>query len=141
VPPHFPWDAVALAPADEGDAADLAAAIDRLGPLVATLGIAVAPDGADDALRLLEPHFGDSAVDVAIVPTEDPSELLVPGRVVLARWGSDLVARAEDARLPVHPYALPSLFAVPPDTERWQALDPAAALPAAPASGPVRSRG
>ena len=37
--------------------------------------------------------------------------------------------------------ALPSLFAVPPDRERWQTLDPAAALPAAPESAPVRSRG
>ena len=141
VPPHFPWDAVALAPADEDDAADLAAAIDRLGPLLGTLGIAAPPDRADEALRLLEPHFGDTDLDVAIVPTADPAEMLVPGRVVLARWGSDLVARAEEAKLPVHPYALPSLFAVPPDRERWQTLDPDAALPATPETGPVRSRG
>jgi hypothetical protein len=78
---------------------------------------------------------------VAVVPTEDPAELFVPGRTVLARWGSDLVAEAENALLPVHPYALPSLFAVPPDQGRWQTLDAGAALPAAPPRGPVRSRG
>ena len=141
VPPHFPWDAVALAPSSDADAADLAAAIDRLGPLVASLGIAVPTAGADDALSLLEPYFGDTSLDVAVVPTEDPAELFVPGRVVLARWVSDLVAEAENALLPVHPYALPSLFAVAPDRDRWQTLDPGAALPAAAPPRPVRSRG
>jgi hypothetical protein len=48
--------------------------------------------------------------------------------VVFARWGSDVVAEAEGAGLPVYPYAMPDPFAEPPDVRLWQALDAAATL-------------
>jgi hypothetical protein len=127
--PSVPLDAVTVAPGDVDDAAALGALVEELGPLLGALAIAVDPDGVDDAMRLLEPVFGDTDLEVAVIPTRDYRELLVPGRVVFARWGSDVVAEAEGAGLPVYPYAMPDPFAEPPDTDRWQALDAAACLP------------
>lgn len=128
-PPRIPFEAIARAPTSEEDAAALAAGATGLGELLGTLAITVEPERLDDAMRLLEPAFGNTVLDVAVVPTDDHRALFTPGRVVLARWGSDVVAQAEDAGVPVHPYAIPDPFAEPPDTERWQALDVDACLP------------
>jgi glycosyltransferase involved in cell wall biosynthesis len=129
VPPHRPFDAVAPAPEDAEEAAALGGLVAGFAPLLASLGIGVRPDRVDQAMALLEPYFGDTDLDVAVVPTADMSELLVPGRLVLAKWESELVARAEAAGLPVQPYGMPDRFARPPDPARWEVADPSAALP------------
>jgi hypothetical protein len=128
VPPRVPFDAVTSAPAHDDEAAALAAVVAELGPLVARLGIAVDPERAEDLMRLLEPYFGETVLDVSLIPTDAGTDLFEPGRLVLAPWGSDLIAQAEDAHLPVYPYALPSQFAVPPDVSRWEALDASATI-------------
>jgi hypothetical protein len=140
VPPRAPFDAVTSAPGTDDEAAALAGAVAELGPLLARLGIAVRPGDADDLMALLEPHFGQTALDVALIPAGGPSDLFQPGRLVLARWGSDLVSEAEAAHLPVYPYALPSLFAAPPDLSRWEAIDAEAVLaPSASDAGAVHT--
>ena len=95
----------------------------ELGSLLERLAIAVPTEGVDDAMALLEPHFGDTELDVSVIPTDDPADLYKPGRVVIAKWGSDDVAQAESAGLPVHPYAMPDPFAQPPDPEKWETVD------------------
>jgi hypothetical protein len=129
VPPRLPFEAVALAPGDAGEAAALAAAVTELGELLGQLAIAVEEGRAEEAMALLEPHFGESSLDVALLPTGQPAELLRPGRIALARWGGEFVAQAEAAAVPVYPYAMPDPFADPPDPSAWQTVDPAACLP------------
>jgi hypothetical protein len=126
--PQIPFEAVAPAPSDAGEAAALAAAVEEIGGLLASLAIAVAPDRVDESMALLEPAFGDTDLAVDVIPTADVAELFAAGRLVLARWGSDLVAQAEEAAMPVYPYAMPDPFAEPPDVRLWQALDAAATL-------------
>lgn len=130
VPPHVPFDAVAVTPETEADAAALAGLVERLGTLVTSLAIAARPDRAEQAMTLLEPYFGDTALDVSIVPTEEPADLLEPGRLALAKWKSDFAVQAEEAHVPVQPYALPDRFAQPAEAARWEIYDAAAALPA-----------
>jgi glycosyltransferase involved in cell wall biosynthesis len=127
-PPRLPYDAVAPAPDTEDDAAALRGLVDRLGPLLGALAIAVEPDGAERAMGLLEPFFGDTEEDVSIVPTETTKDLLLPGRLALARWESDFVAQAEDAGVPVQPYAMPDRFRQPAETARWEIFDAGRAL-------------
>jgi glycosyltransferase involved in cell wall biosynthesis len=126
--PGIPLDGVTSAPGSAADAAALAAAVAELGALLERLAIAVYPDRVDEAMALLEPHFGETELDVAVVPTQSPAELYRPGRIVLARWGSDAVAEAEAAGLPVYPYAMPDPFADPPDPDKWETVDPDATL-------------
>lgn len=121
--PGIPFDGITTAPADAADAAALAAAVDELGPLLERLAIAVPPDRVDDAMALLEPHFGETVLDVSVIPTDDARELYRPGRLVIARWGSGDVTHAEDAGLPVHPYAMPDPFGRPPDPGKWETVD------------------
>jgi GT2 family glycosyltransferase len=128
-PPGIPLEGVTAAPEDAGGAAALGAAVAELGPLLERLAIAVHPERVDAAMALLEPHFGDTELDVAVIPAEDPRELYRPGRVVLARWGSDDITEAEDAGLPVHPYAMPDPFGRPPDPDMWETVDPSGNLP------------
>jgi len=126
--PGIPFDAVTTAPGSAEDASALAAAVEELGALLERLAIAVPPDRVDDAMALLEPHFGETALDVAVIPTDDAQELYRPGRLVIARWGSADVANAEGAGLPVHPYAMPDPFGRPPDPEKWETVDLSANL-------------
>jgi hypothetical protein len=128
-PPRAPYDAVARAPVDAVDAAALAATAHALMPLLARLVIAVEPDRLDAAMALLEPCFGTTELDVVVVPTADHRELIIPGCLVVARWGSELVAEAEDAGVPVHPYDIPDPFVQPPDASRWQTVDIQRCLP------------
>jgi hypothetical protein len=127
--PPVPFEGVASAPVDREDAAAFAAGIAELGPLLERLAIAVHPDAVDAAMALLEPHFGETELDVAVIPAEDPRELYLPGRIVLARWGSDAVDVAEGAGLPVHPYAMPDPFGEPADPGMWETVDPEGNLP------------
>ena len=85
--PRLPFDAVTVTPESAADARALHALADRLGPLLASLAIVVDPDGVDDAMAVIEPVFGDTHLDVAIIPTADVGELLLPGRLAIARWG------------------------------------------------------
>ncbi|MFZ1997713.1 MAG: glycosyltransferase [Solirubrobacteraceae bacterium] len=126
--PAFPLEAVAPLPERPEDVAGLAAAVRELDGLLGRVLIAVAPDDAQRAFARLEPAFGDTDTDVALVTTTDPLSLLEPGRIALARWGSDLVAAAEARRVPVHPYAIPSRFDDPPDETVWQTVDRDACL-------------
>jgi hypothetical protein len=126
--PHIPFEAVAPAPESAAEAAALAATVREIGQLLGSLAIAVAPARVDEAIPLLEPAFGDTDLLVDVIPADDVGELFAPGRLVLARWGSDLVAQAEEAGMPVYPYAMPDPFAQPPDLATWQALDVAACL-------------
>jgi glycosyltransferase involved in cell wall biosynthesis len=129
VPPAAPYDAVAPAPADAGEAAAMAATADELAPLLGRLIIGVEPDELDAVMALLEPCFATTELDVVVVPTVDALELIVPGRLVIARWGSELVGQAEDAGVPVYPYDIPGPFEGPPDASRWQTVDVARCLP------------
>jgi glycosyltransferase involved in cell wall biosynthesis len=129
VPPAQPLVAAAVAPGSAEDAAALGAVVDELGGLLAGLNIAVDPERVDQTMELLGPVFGDTELDVALVPTGDPLEVITPGRVALARWGSELVAEAEGLGVPVYPFAIPDPFAQRPDPELWEAVDPDACLP------------
>jgi len=124
--PRFPLRAVAHAPRDAAGAAQLAATAEALGPLLA--GLTLACDGAelDAAMVLLEPVFGDAALDVAVVPDVADADLLAAGDVTLAPWGADLVAASEAADVPVLPYAIPRPFDNPPDPAMWETVEQAA---------------
>ena len=87
----------------------------KLGPLLGQLTIAAVPERLEATMALLEPWFGAAELDVAVVPTVDHRELITPGRLVLARWGSELIREAEDAGVPVYPYDLPDPFSGPPN--------------------------
>jgi hypothetical protein len=127
--PSLPFEAVAAAPADAEDAWALGSAVDELGTLLRQLVVAVHPDEVEETIELLDPVFGQTELDVALTPVTDPLVLITHGRLALARWGSPFVELAEGVGVPVHPYALPDPFAEPPDPERWQTVNPAAALP------------
>ena len=127
--PSLPFEAVAVAPADAEDAWALGSAVDELGTLLRQLVVAVHPDEVEEAIELLDPVFGQTELDVALTPVTDPLMLITHGRLALARWGSPFVELAEGVGVPVYPYALPDPFAEPPDPERWQTVNPAAALP------------
>jgi GT2 family glycosyltransferase len=128
-PPRAPYDAVARAPVDAVDAAALAATAHAIMPLLARLVIATDPDRVDAVMALLEPCFGTTELDVVVVPTTDHRELILPGCLVVARWGSDLVEEAEEAGVPVYPYDIPDPFVQPPDASRWQTVDIQRCLP------------
>ena len=127
--PTRPFEAVAVAPESADDAWALGAAVDELGLLLRQLIVAVHPDSVESAIELLDPVFGQTELDVALTPVTDPLLLVTHGRLVLAHWGSGLVELAEGVGVPVYPYALPDPFAEPPDPERWQTVNAAAALP------------
>jgi hypothetical protein len=129
IAPELPFEGVTVLPAGEAGVGELADAVAALGPLIRSLVIAVPTERIADAERLLEPVFGSTELDVVIVPTDAPLELVAGGRVALAPWGSELVGEAEARGVPVQPYALPSPFDRPPDADRWETLEPAAALP------------
>jgi glycosyltransferase involved in cell wall biosynthesis len=122
-PIELPGDAAAQAPLVAADAEALGAAVRELGPLVGRLVLQVDADAADAAMAVLEPVFAGIDLDVVLAPATTEAELLLPGRLVLAAWGSEFVAVAEAAGVPVYAYNLPDPFAVPPDPERWQTLD------------------
>jgi glycosyltransferase involved in cell wall biosynthesis len=128
-PAETPFEAVALAPGTAVDAQALAATVAELGALLDRLAIAVAPEQIDAAMGLLEPVFGDSDLDISVVPTSDHRELIVPGRVTLARWGSELVGESEAAGIPVYPFAIPDPFDGVPDAAGWGTVDAASCLP------------
>jgi hypothetical protein len=126
--PSFPLEAVAQLPGPAEDLAGLAAGVRELDGLLGRVLIAVTPDHAQRAFAQLEPAFGETDIDVALVTTTDPLELLEPGRIALARWGSDFVAAAEARRVPVHPYGVPNRFDEPPNQTLWQTVDRDACL-------------
>lgn len=125
--PRLPFEAVTTLPETAEDGAGLLAAAEALGALLERLVIVVDPERQEDAVRTLEPLFGDASIDAVIVPTPDATAELVPGRIAIARWQAPLVAVAEGAGLPVWPYAAPDPFAQPPDPARWETLPGAAA--------------
>ena len=130
--PPLPVEAVLI---EEGDgferwAPDIERTVEELAPILARVIVGIAPDRVDAVSSVLEPVFGDSALDVVLTPVADPFTLLTPGRLALAPWGSPLVASAEAIGVPVHPYGIPDPFAREPDLEMWEAMDPAACLPA-----------
>jgi hypothetical protein len=63
-----------------------------------------------------------------VTPGMSDADLLVPGRLTLARWGSELVSASEAAGVPVFPYAFPQPFARRPDPGLWETVDAAACL-------------
>ena len=125
VPPPQPLVAATVAPEDPGA---LGAAVDELGGLLAGLNIAVDPDRVDETMERLGPVFGETELDVALIPADDPLQVITPGRIALLPWGSSLVAAAEDGGVAVYPYAFPDPFAHPPDRDLWEAVDPARAI-------------
>ena len=127
--PDSPLQGVAHAPHTAEDAAALATAVEELGVRLARLLLCVDPERVDGAIELLEPFFGPSDLDVVLAPSADPLEHVTPGVVVLAPWGSELIAQAEGRRVPVYPYALPNPFDRRPDPSLWETTDPAACLP------------
>lgn len=126
--PAFALEAVAQLPGDPEDVAALAAGVRELDGLIGRVLIAVTPDDAQRAFAQLEPAFGETETDVALVSTTDPLSLLEPGRIAVARWGSDFVAAAEGRGVPVYPYAVPNRFDDPPDQMLWQTVDRDACL-------------
>ena len=129
VAPVVPLETVAEPPRDEHEARALLRTVEELGVLLGRVVVGVDPGEIECAFELLEPVFGETEADVALVPVSDPLELIVPGRLALARWGSELVGQVEQRGVPVYPYAIPDPFDTPPDTARWQALDAVACLP------------
>jgi glycosyltransferase involved in cell wall biosynthesis len=128
-PVDLPLEIVGDAPLDAGEAAALAAALAELRPLTGRVLLAVDGDQAQAAADLLEPFFGaGEAPEVVLATGETAGSLLAPGRLALARWGDRAVARAEAAGVPVFPYATPDPFAAAPDPDRFETVDPAAAL-------------
>jgi teichuronic acid biosynthesis glycosyltransferase TuaG len=119
----FPCEAVAQAPLTVAEASELADAVRELGPLLGCLVLHAEPDAVDGAMLLLEPAFAEIDLDVVLAPGASLTELLLPGRLALAPWGSEFVAVAEAAGTPVYPCGLPDPFAAPPDPERWQTVD------------------
>jgi hypothetical protein len=122
IPPRQ-FEAVAVAPADADEARQLADAVLPLGPLVTQLIVAVPSARVDETMELLDPAFGDAGLDVVITPTDDVAALIGHGRVVVARFGSDLVGLAEGLGVPVHPYGVPNRFDSPPDAEISQVVE------------------
>ena len=128
IPPMLPVEAVAFAPASAEDAAALAGAAAELGARLGRLIVCVEPDRVEEAMRLLGPHFEDAALDVGLFPTPDGLAELRPGRLVLAPWGSELIAQSEERAVPVFPYAIPNPFDRPLDPELWETVDASACL-------------
>jgi glycosyltransferase involved in cell wall biosynthesis len=131
VTPPFPAEVVAHAPLTADGADALARGLQELGPLVGRVVLAVAPEDADAAVAVLEPVFDAgpfAALDVALVPGASDRELFLAGRLALIPWGSEQVATAEEAGVPVYPYAAPDPFAFAPDATRWQTVDAARCL-------------
>jgi glycosyltransferase involved in cell wall biosynthesis len=128
VPPDTPIEAVAPAPATSTDAAALSETVARFEPLLRRLIVAVEPDDVDAAMEFLDPVFGDTDFDVAVVPTADPIELVVPGRLVIDRWGSEFITAGEARGVPAHPYGIPDPFDRAPERERWDTVDPVGCL-------------
>jgi glycosyltransferase involved in cell wall biosynthesis len=124
-PPAMPFHAVAW-PAVEPD--QLAAAVagardlDRAG-LLGSFAIAIRPDLVGDAVAMLEALLADGPdVGIDLVPAEAPHELLVPGVLALAPFGSPQAALAEAAGVPVLAGLSPDPFARPADPGRWETL-------------------
>lgn len=129
IAPDVPFEAVAEPPRDEHEADELRLAVEELGRLLRRVLVVIPPDGVGAAVELLEPVFGEHEIQVELVPSDEPLALVRPGRIAIARWGSQFVAQVEARGVPVHPYGLPDPFAAPPDVTRWQSLDAAACLP------------
>ena len=123
--PAMPFHAVAW-PAVERDQVAAAVAearrLDRVG-LLESFAIVIGPDLVDDAVPMLESVLADGPdVGIDLVPAETPHELLVPGVVALAPFGSPKAALAEAAGVPVLVGAWPDPFARPADPGRWETL-------------------
>jgi Glycosyl transferase family 2 len=124
-PPVMPFHAVAW-PAVEPD--QLAAAVadarelDRA-HLLDSFAIAIRPDLVDDAVPMLEAVLADGPdVGIDLVPAETPHELLVPGVLALAAFGSPEAAMAESAGVAVLAGLTPDPFARPANPARWETL-------------------
>jgi hypothetical protein len=107
--------------------------LERAHGLVAHAGLTVPPFSAE---VVAEPPADESrvralrqAIEVLLVPVDEPDGLLASGRLALAEWGSALVSRAETRGLPVFPYAAPDPFGRPPDPLMWETFDPGGCLP------------
>jgi hypothetical protein len=128
-PPAMPFHVVAW-PAVEPDqiATVLAEArdLDRVG-LLGSFAIAIRPDLVGVAVPMLEAVLADGPdVGIDLVPSETPHELLVPGVLALAPFGSPQAALAEAAGVPVLAGRSPDPFARPADPARWETLPVAA---------------
>lgn len=128
VPPPRQFEAAAAAPAGPEEAGALARTAAGFGPLMERLHIAVEPERLDATMELLDPVFGDGHLDVVLVPADAPAQVIEPGRLALARWGSPFVALAEGLGVPVHPWDVPNPFDEEPDFARWQMLEAESAL-------------
>ena len=124
-PPVVPFHAVAW-PAVERDqiAAAVAGAreLDRA-HLLDSFAIAIRPDLVDDAVPLLEAVLANGPdVGIDLVPAETPHDLLVPGTLALAAFGSPDAAMAESFGVAVLAGLTPDPFAQPADPSRWETL-------------------
>ena len=113
---------------DEREAAALAALAGELGPLLARLVVAADESRVEATAALLEPLFGEAELPVVLTQA-DPAEILAPGSVALARWGSEFVRLAEERGVAVQPYAIPNPFERAPDRSLWETVDAAGCLP------------
>jgi hypothetical protein len=123
--PALPLHAVALPdPRPQPLAAAVAHArvLDRAG-LLASFAIGVRPQQLDATVGLIEPVLVDGPeLGVDLVADADPAQLLVPGSVALAPFGSALAAEAEARGLPALLHGLPDPFARPAERDRYQTL-------------------
>ena len=127
--PALPFHAVALPDMDAvgiAPAIGHARALDAAG-LLASFAVGVRPDRVEQAVALIDRELAAGPeVAVDLVAGEDPRDLLVPGTVALAPYGSREAAGAEARGVPALLHATPDPFARPPDMARYETLRAAA---------------
>jgi Glycosyl transferase family 2 len=123
--PALPFHAVALPAADPGAAAAAVAharLLDAAG-LLGGFAVGVPPHTVDAMVGMLEPELAAGPeLGIDLVAGEDPLDLLVPGTVALAPFGSPQAADAEARGVPALLHSMPDPFARPADPHRFETL-------------------
>ncbi|HET6848293.1 MAG TPA: glycosyltransferase [Gaiellales bacterium] len=127
--PALPFDAVAL-PACEPE--EVAAAIDHArlldgAGLLAGFALGTRPSQVEQMVALVEPLLAAGPeLGIDLVPSDDASELWVPGSVALAPFGSPQAADAEARGVPALLHSMPEPFSRPAEPHRFETLRMAA---------------
>jgi hypothetical protein len=121
----MPFHAVAWPPVEPDQIAAAVAGARELdrAHLLNSFAIAIRPDLVDRAVPMLEAVLADGPdVGIDLVPAQTPLDLLVPGVLALAAFGSPEAAMAESAGVAVLAGLTPDPFARPADPARWETL-------------------
>jgi len=117
--PTLPFHAVATpAPGQMAAAIAHARELDAAG-LLAGFAIGVRPQDVDATVAAIETLLaGGPDIGIDLVPAAQPSDLLMPGSVALAPFGSPSAAAAEARGVPALLHGLPDPFSRPADPSR-----------------------